>query len=228
MSGGFGSNRPDTSSSPRPRTTLADLLKSVASPSTALMKDDLRTSRKALNRDLTEAKERLVNLPEDDPSIFKIYVHLLYTNRIAVVSDVSQFPDKSQGRERIELAKLYVLAEKLQDPGTKDKALAALMATCLSSPTQLKNILSEPDLVWVVYNGTFAGSTARKMIVVLYTQMANGNPFRAKGEKFQAGWPTDFTLELLASALDKPIVPTGPWATGDVTPYMEVPGSLRI
>jgi hypothetical protein len=84
--------------------------------------------KSALNGNWVEAIERAVNLPEDDPQTFKTYVHLLYTGDFATESDPNLGIDESHDK-LLSLAKLYVLAEKLQDIETKNESLTVLITT---------------------------------------------------------------------------------------------------
>jgi hypothetical protein len=177
--------------------------------------------KKALSGTWTEAKERLVNLPEDDPSIFQIYVHLLYTNHIAVVSDKKTPHGENGVQERLELAKLYMLADKLQDVDTKNKALATFIASCLGSPSRHIVTLISSGTVQALYNGTPTGSLARKFLVNLYTEKATGETIKAGKEQHMGLLPAEFTLELLANTLDKRIVVSKSLASGIITQYTE-------
>lgn len=75
--------------------------------------------KKAITGDWKEAQDRVVKLPEDELTTFQHYVHLLYTGKLGVVPESGPAPYDG-GEEKIRLAKLYVLAEKLQDVDTKN------------------------------------------------------------------------------------------------------------
>ncbi|KAF2868938.1 hypothetical protein BDV95DRAFT_577969 [Massariosphaeria phaeospora] len=76
--------------------------------------------RKAMNGTWKESEEKYVELPEDEPDIFRLYVELLYSARLTT---------KTLAYEVISLCKLYVLAEKLQDSLSKNLIIDALVAT---------------------------------------------------------------------------------------------------
>ena len=63
-----------------------------------------------------EAEERKVTLPEDDPEVFSLYFNAVYSDKIRTVS--SENNDRSV-EGHLQLAKLYVLAEKLVDTHTQ-------------------------------------------------------------------------------------------------------------
>jgi hypothetical protein len=88
---------------------------------------------KALNGAWKESEERKVDLPEDEPEVFALYLKLRYvstvhiSNRVALTFrlQTNTLPIKKSGapaeakvivsREYTSLSKLYVLAEKLMD-----------------------------------------------------------------------------------------------------------------
>lgn len=125
--------------------------------------------KNAMSGDWKEAKDRVVNFPEDDPATLQSDVHLLYTNQLAVIP--SPLPVKYDGSEETEaLAKLYALAEKLQDVDTKNIVLKAMLLSSL----QIRSITAScvvPGLptVRIIYAGTPEGSPIRRLLVDIYT-----------------------------------------------------------
>jgi hypothetical protein len=116
-----------------------------------------------------EKEQRLVKLPEDDPEIFAIYFNLVYTNRTAtILSAVSPRERKEIGAEFDLLAKLYVLAEKLQDKNAKNTIVKALKATSLESDSAGNSYLPGWKTILIIYAGTTSGSLARESLVGLY------------------------------------------------------------
>ncbi|KAF2851211.1 hypothetical protein T440DRAFT_371000, partial [Plenodomus tracheiphilus IPT5] len=103
-----------------------------------------------------ESDDRRVNLPEDDPDTFHVYVNLLYTGVLAVVPD--PVPARYAGlEERLKLAKLYVLAEKLQDTATKNVALEAMLVACRKKFDGQSRVPGR-ETIKIVYEGTPDGS----------------------------------------------------------------------
>jgi hypothetical protein len=103
--------------------------------------------------DWKEAIERLIKLPNDEPETFQSYLHLLYTNDIAVIPD--PLPANYDGREeRLSLAKLYVLAEKLLDVDVKNATLKAMFhSTCQLGSDGIVYVSGLP-VIRIIYAGT--------------------------------------------------------------------------
>jgi hypothetical protein len=78
--------------------------------------------RKALSGPWKEAEERVVHLPEDDVRTFELYLHYIYNKEFACNPSENEYGKK----ERVALARLYVLCEKLQDPRSKNCIIRAL------------------------------------------------------------------------------------------------------
>jgi hypothetical protein len=134
---------------------------------------------KALNGNWTESSERLVKLPDDKPVIFELYLQLLYTNNlpIGVTEDGKQFS---------ELARLYVLAEKVMDTKSKNIIVAAMISRGADGYFATGNAIK-----WI-YEGTVASSPARRLYVDLYAFYAP----KEDVENPARDWPIDFWMEL--------------------------------
>ncbi|KAF2433753.1 hypothetical protein EJ08DRAFT_566670, partial [Tothia fuscella] len=107
--------------------------------------------RKALNGAWKEADERCVKLPKDDPGLVQMYLHWVYSSKIAI--------DKDSYDEDMALARLYVLEDKLQDDRFKDAISDALTF-------QNENVAAvTPEAVHYIYENTLAGSKIRALVV---------------------------------------------------------------
>jgi hypothetical protein len=82
--------------------------------------------RKELSEVRKKSEDHPIRLLEDEPTIFKLYVHLLYTGVAAILPD--PVPEHYvEYDEHLALANLYVLAEKLQDTDAKYAVVEATM-----------------------------------------------------------------------------------------------------
>jgi hypothetical protein len=96
----------------------------------------------------------------------------------------------------LELASLYVLAEFLQDPKTKNMLLDAIISQARRKRSyKMQNLsyhLPQIETIQVMYDGTPSSSLARQLLVELYdSQNVNHADFK--------GWddiPIDFVEEL--------------------------------
>ncbi|KAF3004769.1 hypothetical protein E8E13_001543 [Curvularia kusanoi] len=149
--------------------------------------------RKALSGSFKEAKDRVVKLPEDEPELVGIYLHHLHTNELSVLPD--PLPNDYVGdEEKVNLARLYALAEKLQEVKSKIAILKALIASCYqgrAGDMRVDGLCKPPPLSAgiAIYNGTAKGSKARKFLVDIIA-------WDVKGEFVTDKWPHEFSHEL--------------------------------
>ncbi|KAF3053471.1 hypothetical protein E8E11_009436 [Didymella keratinophila] len=81
--------------------------------------------REPLSGPWKEADERLVRIPDNDIEVFELYLHLVYHNELACTPDPPSDTETGE-EERLSLARLYVLCEKLQDIQGKNTVIKAL------------------------------------------------------------------------------------------------------
>ncbi|KZM25010.1 hypothetical protein ST47_g3850 [Ascochyta rabiei] len=177
--------------------------------------------RKAMSGNWSEAKDRIVRLPEDDPLLFHIYVDLLYTNQIAVIPDSSSreatIADRQNARAiQNTLAMLYILVEKLQDIDSKDKTIAAMVASMHEKRSDGGMYSPGHMIVQTVYNGTPPGCLLRKLIVDLYTSKAT-QFWVSNAHEF----PDEFVRELMINVVTERSGVPGLIDVADLTAYME-------
>ncbi|KAF2679105.1 hypothetical protein K458DRAFT_490786 [Lentithecium fluviatile CBS 122367] len=125
----------------------------------------------ALTRDWQEAKDRVVNFPEDDVETFRLCIHFLYTGKLAVQPDPKP-TDYKECKERKAVIAIYVLEEKLQDVETKNATLQALLQACHDRQQDNQRYWPGPACVRKLHDGTAKGSLARKLMVDIYASLA--------------------------------------------------------
>ena len=161
--------------------------------------------KKALTGAWIESQEKKVELPEDDPAIFTLYLERLYTGYIPIAkerrSDDQVLMETSFDAEEeyLTLGKLYVLAEKLVDATTKDNILDAFLARSQEPADDGSLHFPDPDCVAIVYAGTLENDPARALLVKFYTD--EGNKKWLKNQKDLLS--KDFLYDLCVSMLEK-------------------------
>lgn len=130
-------------------------------------------------------------------------MHLLYTGKLGVVLESGPAPYDG-GAEKIRLAKLYVLAEKLQDVVTKNLVVDAMLLSCRQ--TSAGGIALTPSLavIAIIYSGTPPGSPMRRMMTDPFSYRARSSWISRNVED----WPRDFLFDLAISLLEKRLPPT--------------------
>jgi hypothetical protein len=152
--------------------------------------------KKAMSGSWKESKDRIVNLPEEDPEIFKIYVHHLYTGSVAVIPE--PLPAITGRHAKWIICRLYVLAEKIQDVKAKNSAIEALLAECREKQLNGKNKYPGSSSVSTIYSGTLPGSMARKVLVDLYSCKTTSKWITKSPQ-----WSDEFLRDLLVKIMDK-------------------------
>ncbi|KAI4627604.1 uncharacterized protein J4E87_004168 [Alternaria ethzedia] len=121
---------------------------------------------RALSGNWSEKKDRLVELPEDDPEIFAFYINIIYTGAISSQTDNHRLPNNELQAYFLAIVKSYILAEKLQDKQAKNTALLTLhtVTVRLSFPERLPNA----EIVDLMYKNTSKGSLGRRLMVDIW------------------------------------------------------------
>ncbi|KAF2241959.1 hypothetical protein BU26DRAFT_389162, partial [Trematosphaeria pertusa] len=142
-------------------------------------------ARSGFLKDAT-AKETL-QLPDQDPRAFNLYMQLLYTDRLPCKP-----VDAANCDEYTLLCKLYILVKKLQDVPAKNAALDALLAKSREADPDNKPCLPSSEHLRIIYNGTSGTCGARRLMVDLYTFRATGQWMTSQGGSF----PQEFMADL--------------------------------
>jgi hypothetical protein len=125
----------------------------------------------ALNSGFKESSQRTVHLDEDDPTIFQIYSYWLkghVTTGTGLGWDTAKNPSSSLAKLNayVELAKAYVLADKLQDVDFADTVMDAVALRIHTT-----NEVPGPETVRHVYENTFDDSSpARRWLVDVWAR----------------------------------------------------------
>lgn len=131
---------------------------------------------KALKGGWKEADEGLVRLPEDDPQIFKLYLNLVYFGSIpAKARDVKEISD-----EDMELFKLYILSERLQDTHSQNTIIEAVHASL--HETRFNDLYYLPSIPNIehIYSETLPSSPIQQLLVDNIVHRASPGTFKAK------------------------------------------------
>ncbi|KAI8939493.1 hypothetical protein NX059_003264 [Plenodomus lindquistii] len=186
--------------------------------------EELITSRSAffkaaMSGNWQESKERCVKLPEDDAPTFKLYLHFLYTGKIAITSEA--LDARIEARDHIRtIARLYILAEKLQDVITRNATVEEMLEACRTPNSDGETYCMGTETVNIIYEGSPPGSPMRRLVVDIYTCRAT----KDWSQLFQLdnAWPRDFLPELVSSLIAKRTVPKDVTRSGNASRYLEV------
>jgi hypothetical protein len=144
--------------------------------------------KKALSDDWKETPERIVKLPEDETDTFELYLHCVYNQEINL-DPYSLLKDYVGHEARLELAKLYVFAERIQDIRAKNTAIKAFLKSVWGRGSSWYH--PAVASVQVIYDGTAEGSPMHRLLVDIYAH-AIRTP-----AKFDINYPREFFVELV-------------------------------
>lgn len=123
-----------------------------------------------------------VTLSDDDPNIFALYVNLAYTGHFATRG----------ADEWVKLVRLYVLVEKLQDVRAQNDTIDAMHAFIREFSSEklplapsigvARSPLISPESIVELYDGTRAGSAARKLLLDSYAAVGSDEWIKAGRE----------------------------------------------
>jgi hypothetical protein len=110
-------------------------------------------------------------LEDEDPEAFEMFIHWLYTSKLPVV--VKGEPDDEE-REYLELAKAWVLGERLKCPKFQNAAMDAVVAR---RDEDYNKVYVHPlsKMVEYIYSRTKKDSSLRTFIYDIYTQVGYDN-----------------------------------------------------
>ncbi|KAH4220986.1 hypothetical protein HBI06_162130 [Parastagonospora nodorum] len=126
--------------------------------------------RRAMNGSWTEAESRVVKLPEDEPAIFAIYLNLEELASLEFLAFSNLITPEYE-----DIFRMYVLAEKLQDKGAKNGALAAAVSVSEVMDSANNSTVPAAEIANLVYKGTPEGSPGRRLVIDMYGML----PFRS-------------------------------------------------
>jgi len=155
----------------------------------------------AMKPEWTSATSRIVDLTDEDPDVFEIYLHWLYFKTLSTI----QGRPPSADMEYIELAQCYVLGEKLLDVKFKNAIMDALVEV-LENEQKGTCILPGSWAIETIYEGTTEGSPARILLVAMWI----GRAAPSCKVTLNKCHP-EFIIDLAKGFLELDVAVTSPW-----------------
>ncbi|KAK3076874.1 hypothetical protein LTS18_011764 [Coniosporium uncinatum] len=118
-----------------------------------------------MSRDWKESRERTFTFEYDEPEIFDIYACWLYYQKFPTRLDRGGLEGN---KEYVQLAKAYVLGEKLQDRDFQDAVIDAVVDKSNHLTEGNKTWSPVGDAVKIIYDGTPDTSPAQKLLVDIH------------------------------------------------------------
>jgi hypothetical protein len=154
--------------------------------------------RNAMARDWKESKQRSIHLKDDDADTFELYLHWLYRGTLPVRINE---PGLVGNSEYLQMAKAYVLGDKLQDGDFKDVIIDAIIDKCKSIASDGHKWSPVGPVLRCIYDNTPTSSKARRLLVDIYVHNGSGD-WLSDWVK-QDDIPKDFLLDIAMAFLNK-------------------------
>ncbi len=153
---------------------------------------------KAVKGGWKESKDRSVELPDETPDTFGLYLHWLYRGTIPTKVDEA---GAAGTNEYNRLARAFILGDKTGDGDFQDAVIDAMISKN-KTPTSNGDYWSpERPTIELIYENTLQSSKARKWLVDTYIRSGSSDWMLDRADA--ADWPHEFLLELSAKLLGK-------------------------
>lgn len=152
----------------------------------------------ATKQEWLEESQEPIHLPEDDPDVFQVYLHWLYTNTLPTRINTSGWIGNA---EYIQLAKAYVLGDKLQDGDFQDVVIDMIVDKCKWQSIDGGKWYPAGEIVQKIYDNTLSNSKARCLLVDIYVSHGSGSWLYDYSKPHDI--PKEFIYDLTVSFLDK-------------------------
>ncbi|RAO65898.1 uncharacterized protein BHQ10_001910 [Talaromyces amestolkiae] len=139
-----------------------------------------------------------IQLSEDEPEIFGIYVHWLYYNKLPVCCNE---PGCAANQEYLKLVKAYTLGNKLMDTGFQNAAIDAIVEKSTSAASDGKRYYPVTEVVEYAYNNTHLLAPIRRLLVDMHVSVGSGK-WLDYGNFNSERVPQRFLFELSSKLLD--------------------------
>ncbi|KAK4957597.1 hypothetical protein LTR10_005564 [Elasticomyces elasticus] len=117
----------------------------------------------ALKKEWKEGTQRIVKLPEEEPSVFCDFMQWLYTGRVPCIESLYHVEHEGY----MQLVKLWLLADHLIVANLQDSLVNAIVA---ASREPFADRYPSAAVVEIVYQRTAVGSRLRKLMLDMYTR----------------------------------------------------------
>ncbi|ORY12722.1 hypothetical protein BCR34DRAFT_663637 [Clohesyomyces aquaticus] len=148
--------------------------------------------RNALCGDWKESKDRTVKLPGDDPEVFALYCQAIYAGHIARPND-----NKDPGY-LIQWGRLFALAEKLLDTGSKNTIARAIFQN-------REHLWSNPheaaEMAYIIYESSPTSCSMRQLVADIAMLRCHQQNPHARGDGVFSAALDDLPKDMLVDML---------------------------
>ncbi len=127
--------------------------------------------RGAMNGNWPEMQERVIRFPEDRPSVFNLYIYIIYFRKFPELSTAEARVSDVQHHDMVRLSRLYVLCEKLMDIASKNATLRFILYLAKQGSSDGELRFPTPEAISIMYEGTPENSPGRLLFAHLGTSV---------------------------------------------------------
>ncbi|KAH7095011.1 hypothetical protein FB567DRAFT_586350 [Paraphoma chrysanthemicola] len=138
---------------------------------------------------------REVDLSDEEPKIFQIYLHCMYFKTLPSVHTTIA---TGWNPEYVQLGGCYVMGEKLMDTAFKNAVLTAL-ADAIDNQPFYEAKYPGSKTIHTVYEGTTEDAPARRMLVDIWVELAGENWVKYLTSSLHHSFVLEFSRALLLS-----------------------------
>ncbi|KAF2660745.1 hypothetical protein K491DRAFT_774639 [Lophiostoma macrostomum CBS 122681] len=157
-----------------------------------------------MNNDWREKADGAVSLPDDDPVAFRQYIRILYGQPIQLPGgnqEAGANRDRKYAEQSTILAQIFVLADKLLDPVTKNLIVDTILAHALSDislSTSGTGHVRAPSTAAInhIYENTPGACPVRRMMVDLFLGALAPGAILTTGFEFAEELMEDFKYDV--------------------------------
>ncbi|USW55516.1 Putative BTB/POZ domain-containing protein [Septoria linicola] len=172
-------------------TAKVGLLAEALTTHETLLKDHTSFFAAALDAKWKEGQTREIKLPEDDPDAVATYFDFLHTKQGTV------YWDEEDDKPNFDLlVRVYVFGEKVQDERFCDVVMSALCQARDTPDQQGARYIPGTSVITDLYDGTPAGSPARRWVVDQYRDAVDAEGFREDLQNYPAEFVQEVAMDL--------------------------------
>lgn len=153
--------------------------------------------KSAVKKEWTRSENREIDLRDESPAEFKIYVHWLYSGNTVVEAWLKARDLEKDGPDFNPLAKLYVLGERLNDATFQDHIINAILFLSRREDERGKTWCPTDAVANTIYAGTPNNSPARRLMVDFFADYGDHDWIYDESEEINHEFLTDLSKTLL-------------------------------
>lgn len=140
--------------------------------------------RAAFNGRWKESQEGNIDMPSISPSVFKLFVHWVYSRQLEIAAETGS------GEEGTQLARLWIFGDAHEIPTLQNEVITTMRRVMVK-----ESVVPSGPMINHVYENTVPQSRLRQFLIDVYGALCNSNVLRR--HEAQSSWCRDALFDLL-------------------------------